>query len=470
MTTIMSKKKIIGLAAFTMATAAIMFTASTAFAEGSRNIMESAGGQGVRPLLYKRYSSDSLPKHLNQVFYVYANEGENLHIGTYVVSEQAVVITTPSGEKIVLESTEETGHIATVEQEAAGPNGVILSGNEVSTTDGYNPIIYAAQETGVYRIDFEKIDVDGTVGDNPFTSAKETSSLVAFDVTVAKDDMREIPGRMYAENLTFWSDGRQYSKYYVLTKDGYVYYADLNGMTGYETQFWGTYSSMLSTKQSDSFNQPLYHSIGITNGEKGPKPLVSDYMEIKNKLGKTDGAFLNGGETIVDGENRNGLLVNLAFEPGDNCKIFFEYPSEDLPKSIKADRHEFGTISDFTFDGGIYENGEIVDGKAYVGLGGTFHFNCSNTAAYQIQLDLSNIYYNRITDENKIDTAGDFVIKCEDGSYENVLTHEKRSDITDEIVASYYNCGQISIGNEAVEGENSCYWDGKDKNGCILPA
>ena len=435
------------------------------YAEGSRDLINSAAGQGDRA--YIEYQGDnmlSVGLQRQQYVNVYMFSGETAYFGSSVAKAGSIEVTDPKGETVLYDvNAAGNGFIGSITSEAAGPNyNGLISG-------GYNPISFVADRNGIYKFIFYSSNYSSSkpnnstnptatkVSDDNFVANQKDAAIGAWDVTVvgtAGDGTAEVKtGRMYADYLSLNMGANErslYSKVYVLTSDGYIYYTDFNGIDPFGFTFFGNNRGLVSSRT----NMSLYHSMedAITSGNT---PDLNNFRDITDKNGAKDGMYLPG-------------PGNTSTQLDSSFKIFFNEPSGELPDSIKPAPQPPGTIDYLKFEGSVLDsNGNIIENEGYVGGGGYFIINASKVSNFEVKIDLSNIYYKTNT-EGKID-ENNFIYEYPVGSG-NYMSMKDDSTVVIDNISEYINAGTVVIGNSCVEGINRIFWNGCDENGRVLPA
>lgn len=359
------------------------------YAEGSRDLINSAAGQGDRA--YIEYQGDnmlSVGLQRQQYVNVYMFSGETAYFGSSVAKAGSIEVTDPKGETVLYDvNAAGNGFIGSITSEAAGPNyNGLISG-------GYNPISFVADRNGIYKFIFYSSNYSSSkpnnstnptatkVSDDNFVANQKDAAIGAWDVTVvgtAGDGTAEVKtGRMYADYLSLNMGANErslYSKVYVLTSDGYIYYTDFNGIDPFGFTFFGNNRGLVSSRT----NMSLYHSMedAITSGNT---PDLNNFRDITDKNGAKDGMYLPG-------------PGNTSTQLDSSFKIFFNEPSGELPDSIKPAPQPPGTIDYLKFEGSVLDsNGNIIENEGYVGGGGYFIINASKVSNFEVKIDLSNI-------------------------------------------------------------------------------
>lgn len=266
------------------------------------------------------------------------------------------------------------GYIGSVAREAGGPTGP--DGN------GYTPLTFTAQKSGVYLFKFYSQSLSSrnpqpylTTDDRAFTSAAQAGgSIAAWDITVSNgDDVQN--GRVFTKKL-FLNMGNNFDKagilkshMFAVTDDNYHYEIDFNGMDPFGFVFFANNRGLLDGSLDDrAGTRSLYHSVRSQNNA------LSDLAE--------HGVILNNAPTN---------------ELDHTYKLFFNNPTdpEVLAALGIATPSGENAISNFTFTGNPSPNPaapELKANEGFVGAGGTFSFDVGDVAAtsYEITLDFGD--------------------------------------------------------------------------------
>jgi S-layer homology domain. len=352
--------------------AGLWFGADHAHAEGSRELVQTSAGEpdAYRPYLGWRPWSTNFGIQDRTTFNVYVIAGETIYLGSSVSDSYLdtddgetagqqwdIVVTSPSGAVHRLDVVNGgQGHIDTLAKEQ-GPAPLYAG--------GYDPLEIVSDETGWWSVEFhgEKNNLSPGTLDPTARKADElwstqNANIAAWDVTVADSDGNEKKGRMYS-NLLSLSMGSGtaalYSEIYVLTKDGYLYRMDLNGIQPFGFMLFANNRGFVDRTTGETLNRSVKFE------------------------------YLNGSTQI-------NPIYNLAFQdplkPDDldvTHRIFLNPPSADLP-------------DDWLEPIPVPEPDEVAfagrtDNKAVIGEGGTFRFaidetlDASQRFAFQLIID-----------------------------------------------------------------------------------
>ena len=266
------------------------------------------------------------------------------------------------------------GYIGSVAREAGGASGP--DGN------GYAPLTFTAQKSGVYLFKFYSQALSNrnpqpypVTDDRAFTSAAQAGgSVAAWDITVSNGDGVQ-NGRVFTKKL-FLNMGNNFdragilkSHMFAVTDDNYHYEIDFNGMDPFGFVFFANNRGLLDGSLDDrASTHSLYHSVRSQNNA------LSDLAE--------HGVILNNAPTN---------------ELDRTYKLFFNNPAdpEVLAALDIATPDGENAISNFTFDGNPSPNPaapELKANEGFVGEGGTFSFDVGDVAAtsYEITLNFGN--------------------------------------------------------------------------------
>ena len=345
---------------------AVLRVAPSALAEGSKEMNNNTGDR-----TYLEYRSDntagsSVPR--KTIIYAYANSGETISLGssasgmgsgTIGAGLGAIIWYAPDG-TIGTNTSTTIGRINTIAQEFAGP---------LPNAGGYNPtnLTVGVGQTGVWRVDFvsTQIGVDVAPGAaNPanstaWTQATNVQYVAAWDVTVHSGNTNTpaVLGRVYTTQIAMnmGNGGRLLrSIVYFLTKDGYQYQCDLNGIDPYGFNFFADNNG--------------FEAGGVGTG--------SSYKSV----------------ALAVNDVQNPNAADTASEI--THKLFFNPPAIGLPSSASSFS---GTewllvppVSAPTISSTLFVGVDGTTNQVGAGLGGTFTFTASGAGVYIIALDLNN--------------------------------------------------------------------------------
>jgi uncharacterized repeat protein (TIGR01451 family) len=342
----------------------LCLSAQSSHAEGSISLTSA----GLRPfLLYNNGVSSGI--NLKTVIKVYANSGETINLGSSANGVGTGVINYRSPSGVAGSCTTAVGKITTRAQEVAGP---------LPNVGGYTPCIITAIQTaatgsGIWEIDFVSPSVGGATGPtaisataNWSTQANGESFVTAWDVTVRNASGVAQLGRAYTNYLAATMGTNQNNAFnsllYVLTKDGYQYSINTNGLDPFQFIFFSNNKGFKNT----ATNNPTYLSYDFVGANPGNPPAGISFQN--------PGAA----DTATDFTNKiffNSIDSSLPSFASSSSGSTWLFSSPSPPP----------TPTSFTFTG--------IQGtptQAGVSLGGNFTFNASSSSPYQIVLDLNN--------------------------------------------------------------------------------
>lgn len=333
-----------------------------AYAEGSADLTNSGGN---RP--YLEYRNDLNGGILRRtVMKVYANEGETINLGSSAVGVNNGIINYRDPNNVA-GSCGANGLIANRTEEVGGP-GV-----------GFTPctVTVGAGQTGIWEIDFVSPN-QGSGGNPPATLANanwtqaNTGMVSAWDITVRSAGGVAIPGRAYANYYAFnmGANGISLSSLFtVLTKEGYQYSIDINGLDPFGFIFFANRNGFFENSSGDS----IFRSLQFVGSNPGQLP--AGY------------SFQNPNDPDI------GIYVTH--------KTFINTPDSSMPTSANSPTGSTWLLnspiappvpSNFAFTGIEGTGGQA----GTTPLGGTFSFNSSSQNAFSITIDLNSdgIYGN----------------------------------------------------------------------------
>lgn len=339
----------------------------SAYAEGSKDLVESK--QGYRPYLEWDPTIYTANISRKNVLKVYAKSGETISLGSSVAEAadgKDIVVRTPSGVETIYDVLASgQGYIDTYAKETAGPN---------PDQGGYTPIVISVKQTGVWEVEFHS---PGQSNKNPAKAAynvvntstvSQQRAISAWDITVSKNNT-PIEGRVFANYVAMNTGFNMhtapvlFSKIYVLTKDGYQYQVDFNGLDPYGFVFYANNRGLI-----DSTNDVSLYRNGIGSDLKNDNLLY----------------LIGGIQTQLP--NVEDTATNITH------MVFFNPPAADLPSSMPTRAQAPAKASNLRFVGN-------VDGETTVGSGGTFYMDFDKTSTYELMIDVNhNGVYEKDTD------------------------------------------------------------------------
>lgn len=289
------QKRLIASLAFGLCT--VVCGLQPALAEGSRDLYRN-GATGNRANLEwqtgEKYGpvtpvNNSLLRRT--LLQVYANKDEYILLGSSAVgvgSGDILIYGSKSGrigdetlsdEKFkcstqrVSTGIANQGKITTRNQELAGPDTI-----PATVTNGYVPCYYKAPASGIYYVVIygpngntgsvsASIAADVSLSDPKDISSQQGSSVAAWDVTVRNSltSTTDIKGRLFTDYLALFTGNNGLpleSTFYVITKDGFRYQTNLNGL---DPNGFVIYGNDIGYYNSDG-KTPLYHDVLGDNG------------------------------------------------------------------------------------------------------------------------------------------------------------------------------------------------------------
>lgn len=304
--------------------------------------------------------------------YPYFQGSRDARISTYDVNGAA---TADSGD---------AGYIGSVAREAGGPTG--------PNGDGYAPLAFTAQKSGVYLFKFYSQALSNrnpqpylATDDRAFTSAAQAGgSVAAWDITVSNGEGAQ-NGRVFTQKL-FLNMGNNFdragilkSHMFAVTDDNYHYEIDFNGMDPFGFVFFANNRGLLEGSLDDrAATHSLYHSVRSQNNA------LSDLAE--------HGVILNNAPTN---------------ELDRTYKLFFNNPAdaEVLAALGIATPDGENAIGNFTFTGNPSPNPAaptLGANEGFVGKGGTFSFDVGDVAATSFEITLNFGANNTVTLSNTL--------------------------------------------------------------------
>lgn len=359
-------------------TAVCITSSSLCFAEGSKEL--SANGGNRAHWRSSTVVTDQFPFPYFGVIKVYAGVGEQIYMGSSAQGVGAGTINwrAPDGNTGSSGNSTTIGRIVDRAEELLGPR--LTTGG---LDPGYNPYIVtvAPGQEGVWELTFMPSN-PAAAGSNsaplipangPWTQHAASWYIPAFDVTVRNaGNTAFLTGRtfmnMFAANTSSVAAnfGSFNGIFYILTKDGYQYTVNANGMQGVAFDFF-------------------VNNKGFQNASGD-----ASYLSIED-VGTSAGAIPVHNPTLPDD------ATNVTH------KLFFNTPSADLPVSAPANGGiewlanpvVTPTLSNFSFTG--TEGTPNASGTSP--LGGSFTFASNTAGSYRISLDVDqNGVFTDVTD------------------------------------------------------------------------
>ena len=375
------RKTAVSLARASVLLAAIVGFADAAHAEGSRNMYPASyPAAGYRAAMDLRYSNTYAGiVRQGQFLYVYAKKDEYILLGSSNRMSSGggqILVYNPQsfgsrGDETIPGTSDfscdaatpppgsyagsSLGIIASRPSELAGPNS---ADNTVTVADGFAPCAYKAPVTGIYGVKFTPATSGGRPDGKITPLALSTNAVDAWDVTVRANasTTTNINGRVFTYALpadTGNNNRPVYHTLYYVTPDGLRYRQDMTGLDPNSYALWGSNFGFLDN------GQPLYKDI------RGDGNLVN--------TGKFFGAPGSGQELTAD--RPSAPIFFSSVDPGapDAAEINTVLTALGIPLTSQAPQ-----ITNPQFNG--LSGGNVT----YLGGGGTFTFNSTDTTSYQI--------------------------------------------------------------------------------------
>lgn len=299
------------------------------------------------------------------------------------------------------------------------------------------------------------------------------SIVSAWDVTVADSSDKVQNGRAWSDVLALNAGNHQrsiYSNFYILTKDGFEYQFNSNGMQPYGFAFYANNRGFLLDRFNQYTDYDIPHNLQsfahsfYSFGESDSVGAAPQYMEMDS----------NGNPVIIDGKVYNtSVLPNYTptdTEKDHNHKIFFNEVKNDNPvltayttsgkladnESITKKSTELNITPTYT---GLGVQADIVDGINYgtKGVGGYFTFDVSKEqlskvegSSYNITLDFSGYELDN-NDKPVLNEGGTWQTRTG-----NMEDNEKNNIV---VLSTFIN----------KDGKYTITWDGKDNYGNDVP-
>lgn len=307
-------------------------------AEGSKELVSSGGD---RPFLDY---TDALQAglHRRTIIKTFIKVGESLNVGSSAngLGTASIKIIDPNGKVYTSNGANGIGVINNNIEEQAGP---------LPNLGGYKPFTIVSTTTdGTWTIEFHGPVTTNTASGNNYTATQawtrsadqptDQAQILAWDATVRDINGKAIPGRIYTNALaaTMRNNSRSFSSLlYVLTKEGWIYDIDANGMDPFGFIF-------LSNNRGNELSNgnPSYRSREGINA-KVHDPETADTTTFTHK-------------------------------------IFFNPPDTSVYKTIPPPP----VLTNFHFVGA-----EGTPGATGYGMGGKFVFDTDQTGRYKIKID-----------------------------------------------------------------------------------
>ena len=246
-----------------------------------------------------------------------------------------------------------TGRITSRAQELAGPKS---ADNSSGVTNAFTPCAYRVPSNGIYGVLFEAATSGGsTYPDGSIaTPVVEQNGVSAWDVTVRANatSTTDISGRLFTYAFIGYTGGNPHPVYYSLwyvSHDGYRYQQYLNGLDG------AGYAQYANTIGFLDNGQPLYKDLRGNDAFVSTLPLGVTTQTADSPIFFNDASPSGANATEI---NRVLTALNIPLTPSA------------------------ATLANVQFAGSAYGS------TSYLGAGGTFSFDTTNTISYQIVISL----------------------------------------------------------------------------------
>ena len=351
-----------------------LISSPAARAEGSRDLVSSGGD---RP--YLEFRTDLNANILRRtIIKVYANAGETIDLGSSAVGRGAGIINYRSPNNVAgtcstaLVGGKVTGFIANRAEEVAGP------GNGSGNTFVPCKVTVGPGQSGIWEIDFVSPNQNSSAnppavsGTATWNQPNTVGYVSAWDATVRSSAGTPISGRVYANYYAFnmGNNNRSLSsEFTVLTREGYQYRIDLNGVDPFGFIFFANRNGFYDQASGD----PIFRSLQLV----GPNPgqLPPGYF-FQNPNNADTGIYVTQ-KTFVN--RPDSSMPATANSPTGNTWLYREPVPPPVPTG-------FGFV-------GI----EGTAGQAGTSpLGGSLTFNSPSQTTFSITIDINQdgIYGN----------------------------------------------------------------------------
>lgn len=328
------------------------------FAEGSKDLYPS-GASGYRAYLSSSTAvNNAIPFPTLGTMKVYVRAGETINVGSSAqgIHSGTINLRGPGGVTFT-SGTGSAGLIANRTQELNGPNGSIYSG--VLVTNGYTPYphVVAANEAGIWEIDF--LPTDNSSEQPPVILANgnwvqpTSSCIAAFDITVTDATNNVQRGRVYTNVFSGIMGSPPPAgfsgSFYVQTQDGYQYKLDNQSLQGGDFSFFANNKGF---RKGDG--TPSYQSVDDIT-----KPNIQDPRAADTQSDVTEKIFFyipDSSMPAVSPTPNGTTWLNTQLVPGDFNPIF---------TGIEGTPGKAGTAP----------------------LGGKFSFNSTKAGTYKLTID-----------------------------------------------------------------------------------
>ncbi|RAV17761.1 InlB B-repeat-containing protein [Paenibacillus contaminans] len=317
-------------------------------AEGSKEMVANGG---YRPFIWA--TTDKTAGIERKTYLkVYAQAGEKIYLGSSQKGKN-IIFTDPNGVKTSYQVDQNgVGYIDTLAKETKGPS--------LTTDDGgYVPYIVSIAQTGIYQVEFEGGTAAPSTTLTTDTSFRQNQggTIGAWDITIVDANGDKKPGRVFTSYVAMYMGGNKpnqkvlNSVFYVVTKDGYLYKTDMNGLDPNGFIFFSANRGFIDLTN----NMTLYHT--------------------------ADG---NDDNLSVISGNVGAQLPNVADTNTDiSHYVFFNPPSPDLPVSLYPGATAPVPAKPTAL---AFQGASGIAGKTNLADGGTFTFVADKPSSYELTI------------------------------------------------------------------------------------
>lgn len=251
------------------------------------------------------------------------------------------------------------GYIMDVATEKLAKTMTSPEGNSDDLGNVYVPYTYIVRETGIYTFEFRSYSGSGNTNiasDNnksngwsdPSKVSGQGGIIAAWDITVFNENKQKEKGRTYTDSLSLQMNGKMREKYYIMTKDSYIYEMKFS-----DIEPW-TFSFFSNNK-------------GITNSANG-NIIYKSVKDLRNDI--TFSKF---------GVNYTAPTTDDT-DDSKNFYIFFEQPNEDLVGHMYGEAILPDPATNLKFS---------ADNQIYEGSGGYFSFDVQEATTATLRIDFN---------------------------------------------------------------------------------
>ncbi len=355
-----------------------LFTPTFVSAEGSREIVANGGVN--RPLTEWRTTNYGNLLRRRTFFQVYARSGEVINLGSSAIGLgqgdialwQPGLINDFATSQLLFDSLPAPTLQCSTEQPGKGliNSRALEIAGPLPNPGGYDPCIYSVTTTGIHWVAFfgpdgpqPATDRDGNAGtiNSPNITVSQNTGVSIWDITVRNNNapgFSEYSGRVFTDYLSQIMAGngannRIYSSLYIITRDGFKYKVDLDGLDPYGYIIYANDVGYLNPDGS-----PLYHN------------LVASDSNLTTP---------QGGVTLAP----------------PNARIFFALPASDLPNTI-APIPQIPTLQNIVFIGAAGSE------STYVNLGGEFTYHGNVGGITEIIISRDGVNFDPTAPQNRV--------------------------------------------------------------------